>query len=90
MQHLYDWVRDGKQPFTTEKIEVKDGVNVTDGTGNAVGGYRLPFVEVPLCIYHPVSTPMKRILHLRVHCLDMKKIIQEKKQLPYTDLIQAI
>lgn len=57
---LYSWVREGKRPFQTEPIQT-DGnlVNLTDETGNAKGGFRLPFVEVPLCIYHPVSTPMK-------------------------------
>ncbi len=57
---LYEWVREGKQPFEAEPIQTDTELrNVTDETGNAVGGLRLPFVEVPLCIYHPVSTPMK-------------------------------
>lgn len=57
---LYGWVRDGRRPFTAEPVRVDEHlVNLVDGSGNAVGGFRLPFVEVPLCIYHPVCTPMK-------------------------------
>lgn len=59
LQFLYEWVRDGKEPPIIPPIETVGEKNVTDDTGNAVGGYRLPFVEAPLCIYHPVSTPMK-------------------------------
>lgn len=57
---LYEWVREGKRPFTAEPIRTDQNLrNVTDETGNAAGGLRLPFVEVPICIYHPESTPMK-------------------------------
>ncbi len=60
LSSLYGWVREGKKPPVTEPIKVDcDLKNITDDTGNAIGGYRLPFVEVPICIYHTQSTPMK-------------------------------
>lgn len=57
---LYAWVREGKKPLQTEPIKVDENlVNITDETGNAIGGFRLPFVEVPICEYHPFCTPIK-------------------------------
>lgn len=57
---LYKWVRKNEKPVKADQIKVDENLcNIVDETGNAIGGYRLPFIEAPLCIYHPMSTPMK-------------------------------
>jgi len=49
LAHLVDWVVDGTEPPAGEPIEVgEDGAIVRDEDGNAVGGVRLPAVEVPV------------------------------------------
>ena len=48
LSHLVAWVTDGTEPPAGEPIEVgDDGTIVRDEDGNAVGGVRLPAVEVP-------------------------------------------
>ncbi len=49
VSHLVSWVTDGTEPPTGEPIEVgDDGAIVRDPDGNALGGVRLPAVEVPV------------------------------------------
>ncbi len=51
---LFLWVREGKCPPHGERIEVDgDGRNKTDALGNAVGGMRTPFLDVPAAVYYP-------------------------------------
>ncbi len=49
LAHLVAWVADGTEPPAGEPIEVgDDGAIARDEDGNAVGGVRLPAVEVPV------------------------------------------
>ncbi|MCO8127605.1 alpha/beta hydrolase domain-containing protein [Acidimicrobiia bacterium EGI L10123] len=48
LAHLVDWVADGTEPPSGTPIEVgDDGEIARDDHGNALGGIRLPAVEVP-------------------------------------------
>ena len=51
IRHLYAWIRDGTQPPKMPRIEVNPDTQmpevVRDDHGNAVGGIRLPDLEVP-------------------------------------------
>ncbi len=54
---LFSWVRDGIRPPHGERIEVTvEGENKTDVLGNAVGGIRTPFLDVPAAVYYPYCT----------------------------------
>lgn len=51
---LFSWVRDGIIPPHGSRIEVhEDGENKRDALGNAVGGIRTPFLDVPVAAYYP-------------------------------------
>lgn len=53
---LFSWVREGICPPHGERIAVdSDGENKKDALGNAVGGVRTPFLDVPIAAYHPYS-----------------------------------
>jgi hypothetical protein len=58
---LYDWVEDGISPPRANRIEAEviDTVSVmrTDTDGNAIGGVRSPFIDVPLSRLLVSSTP---------------------------------
>jgi len=57
---LYDWAEKGIAPPEIEEIPVlEDLENRTDSNGNAVGGWRLPEIELPVCTYQRVATPQK-------------------------------
>lgn len=60
-QFLDDWVQKGVAPPSVARIEVcEDGLtNRTDEHGNAVGGYRLPPIDLPVCTWHPISIPIR-------------------------------
>lgn len=46
--HLINWVRDGIVPPAAPRIKVDENhCNVTDESGNAVGGVRLPQIDAP-------------------------------------------
>ncbi len=45
------WVRNGTAPAAVERMALRDGGIQRDGHGNAVGGVRLPAIEVPLAEY---------------------------------------
>jgi hypothetical protein len=59
--NLDRWVRDGVAPPRAARISVENGGTpqarvVTDQFGNAVGGVRSPYLDVPVATYH-VSRP---------------------------------
>lgn len=54
---LYCWVREGVPAPHAEPIKIgPDGKNVTDIFGNAVGGIRSPFIDLPTASYSGFST----------------------------------
>lgn len=54
--HLLDWVRKGIVPPEAPRIEVDEALeNVRDENGNAVGGVRLPQIDVPAATYYNYS-----------------------------------
>ena len=48
---LVDWIEDGTPPASAPPIETSDGAIVRDERGNALGGVRLPHVEVPVALH---------------------------------------
>ena len=59
---LERWVREGTRPSVSPRIEIRDGVFVTDDVGNVRGGIRTPHVDVPISVLsglgnsgHPIS-----------------------------------
>jgi hypothetical protein len=52
-QNMEDQVRFGDDPPHGDLIEVASGAVVRDGFGNALGGIRLPQIEVPVATYGP-------------------------------------
>jgi Alpha/beta hydrolase domain len=54
---LTKWVDDGVPPPHAPRIDVTStGAIVRDGFGNALGGLRTPFVDVPTAAYSPIDT----------------------------------
>ncbi|MBV9451697.1 MAG: hypothetical protein JO345_38000 [Streptosporangiaceae bacterium] len=54
---LDTWARQGVAPPSASRIEIDaQGNTVLDHYGNAVGGMRTPFVDVPVATYYPSST----------------------------------
>src|SRR5215831_18837425 len=49
--HLVEWVMKGTAPPKGPRIEVKDGKIVRDEHGNAKGGIRSPYLDVPTAHY---------------------------------------
>ncbi len=62
-QNLYAWVRGGAippkvEPIITEKVPDKNDIIIKlDENGNALGGVRHPYVEVPVATYYGNSKP---------------------------------
>lgn len=57
---LYDWVEKGVAPPEIQDIPVLENLeNQTDENGNAIGGWRLPEIELPVCTYQRVATPRR-------------------------------
>ena len=65
MHYLYNaahvnldrWAREGVAPPRSDRIQVDAaGQTVLDEHGNAVGGVRTPWVDVPTATYYPTST----------------------------------
>lgn len=57
--HLCDWVEKDVKPPHMQPIELDfAGRNVRDSLGNAVGGWRLPPIDYPVCTYFPYCTPI--------------------------------
>ncbi len=68
--HMIDWVKNGTEPPIADKIQVKMGDNkmpevVRDEHGNALGGLRLPDVEVPTATYTSAILGFQSPLGLR-------------------------
>lgn len=58
-QLLYQWAEDGRQPPHQPRIDVTAaGTTVLDQYGNAVGGVRTPYVDVPTGTWTVTSTPV--------------------------------
>ncbi|MBI2187331.1 MAG: hypothetical protein HYU37_09485 [Acidobacteria bacterium] len=58
--NLTRWIRDGVAPPRAERIRVENGGTpqarvVRDQVGNALGGVRTPYVDVPIATYHTTS-----------------------------------
>jgi hypothetical protein len=51
MTHLVDWVMKGVVPPRAERIEMLNGEILRDEFGNAKGGIRSPYVDVPTARY---------------------------------------
>lgn len=56
--NLIDWVTKGKAPPKAPKIEVANGQVVRDEYGNAKGGIRSPYVDVPAVRYIVTRPPI--------------------------------
>ncbi len=62
--NLYAWVRTGApppkaEPILTEKVGEKGEIHISlDEYGNALGGVRHPYVEVPVATYYGQSQPL--------------------------------
>ena len=55
--NLDRWVREGAPPPRADRIATDDnGETVLDKFGNAVGGVRSPYLDVPIATYNPSST----------------------------------
>jgi len=55
LYNLDQWVRKGIAPPSAARIEVKDNAIVLDQFGNAKGGVRNPWVDVPVATYFVTS-----------------------------------
>lgn len=59
LQSLYDWVEKKILPPEVPDIPVnEDLTNQKDEYGNTAGGWRLPEIELPVCVYQPFCTPL--------------------------------
>ena len=58
---MYRWAEQGEAPMRLPRIEVGfNEQNVRDLDGNAVGGWRLPPVDVPVCMYYPFPEQLQQ------------------------------
>ena len=61
LAHLFRWAEEGVAPPNAPRIELVTpepvSASITDANGNAVGGLRSPFVDVPLARYSAHSGP---------------------------------
>jgi hypothetical protein len=57
LANLEKWVRNGTLPPKADKIEIENSAIVRDEFGNAKGGLRSPYVDVPVKTYSPASIP---------------------------------
>lgn len=54
--NLDEWVKRGTPPPTAPRIEMNGDTLVNDEYGNARGGVRTPWVDVPVATFHPEMT----------------------------------
>ena len=57
LANLEKWVRTSTLPPKADLIQVENGKIVRDEFGNAKGGLRSPYVDVPVKTYSPASIP---------------------------------
>ncbi|MBC8511897.1 MAG: hypothetical protein H8D32_02825 [Dehalococcoidia bacterium] len=57
LTNLEQWVRTGTLPPKADRIQLENGKIVRDEYGNAKGGIRSPYVDVPVKTYKPASIP---------------------------------
>ncbi|MGI9292400.1 MAG: alpha/beta hydrolase domain-containing protein, partial [Pseudomonadales bacterium] len=50
LHSLVTWVKDGTPPASAPPIETTEDTIVRDANGNALGGLRLPHIEVPIAV----------------------------------------
>jgi hypothetical protein len=65
LYHLNQWVKTGKEPPHAPVVQLESGKPATvarDKFGNALGGIRLPFIEVPTGKYVAIGTPAACVL----------------------------
>jgi hypothetical protein len=55
LANLEQWVREGTLPPKADRIQVDNGTIIRDEFGNAKGGLRSPYVDVPIKTYKPMS-----------------------------------
>ncbi|WP_238907596.1 alpha/beta hydrolase domain-containing protein [Clostridium sp. YIM B02506] len=83
-RNLYCWVRYGVPAPHAESIKIGyDGKNITDVFGNAIGGIRTPFIDLPTASYHGFSTKpdgSERVFGYK------KNFTKEKLKAIYSDL----
>ncbi len=84
--NLKSWVQSGKAPVKVPLIKTKSVPDIpfpvaeTDKYGNAIGGLRSPYVDVPVATYYASSTPL--IPALAIVCwLSGYKVPFEKEML---------
>ena len=56
--NLYAWMRTGTSPPVAEPMITENGEVKLDENGNALGGVRSPYVDVPLATYYGQSQPL--------------------------------
>lgn len=57
LANLEKWVRTGTLPPKADGIQIENSVIIRDEFGNAKGGLRSPYVDVPVKTYSPASIP---------------------------------
>jgi hypothetical protein len=83
-RNLYCWVREGVPAPHAEPIKRgPDGKNIRDVFGNAVGGIRTPFIDLPTATYYGFSTKPDGSQSVFGH---MNPFSKEKMQAIYTSL----
>jgi len=55
LEKLHIWAAEGKAPECVEKMERVNGDLKRDRFGNALGGFRSPFLDVPIAAYQAVN-----------------------------------
>ena len=70
LANLEQWVRTGTLPPKAAPMQVENGTIVRDEFGNAKGGLRSPYVDVPIKTYKPmsISCPTCEPVNLCVRC----------------------
>lgn len=57
---LYRWAEENEAPPRMQRIPVgHNGQNVRDRNGNALQGWRMPAVDLPVCTYYPFPQTMQ-------------------------------
>jgi hypothetical protein len=68
-QQFAEWLVPGTPPVSVPRIQVDaDGRVVRDANGNALGGWRLPQIELPLAAYSGSGTPREPSERARHAC----------------------